>query len=332
MRKYKCLDQQIFESEGYKLIPIRDEDKYEIMNWRNDQLDVLRQKEPISTEQQEWYFENVVAKLFKDEKPPQLLFSFLKNDVLIGYGGLVHIDWESENGEISFLTSKLRSNNQQLFNEDWSNYLELLKKLSQNVLLFHKIFTYAYSIRYNLFPILENNGFKKEATLKNHISINKDLYDVIIHSYFFPQLIDAEINDAKDVFDWRNDEMARMNSFNSDEINFEEHNNWYKNKLKDNNCRMLILKQDSEKLGMIRLDFSGENCQISYNIAPAQRGKGYGILILKLAQKYLKSLSVTNVIAQVKKHNTPSVKIFRKLNFIEQDKGDSYYYTKNILK
>jgi RimJ/RimL family protein N-acetyltransferase len=226
MRRYKCLSNQIFESGEYKLVPIRDEDKYEIMNWRNEQIDILRQKEPLTQEKQEWYFENVVAKLFEEEKPSQLLFSFLKKDELVGYGGLVHIDWESANGEISFLTSKSRADNQDTFFNDWTQYLGLLKKISQNELMFHKIFTYAYSVRQNLFPILEKNGFKKEATLKDHISINKNFYDVIIHTYYFPKLIGAELIDSKDIFDWRNDEMSRKNSFNSSEINFEEHNNW----------------------------------------------------------------------------------------------------------
>jgi RimJ/RimL family protein N-acetyltransferase len=79
---------------------------------------------------------------------------------------------------------------------------------------------------------------------------------------------------------------------------------------------------------MIRLELDGKSCQISYNIAPSHRNKGYGILIIKLAEKYLEGLNVKKINAQVKKHNTPSIKIFRKLNFVEQDNGESYYFTK----
>ena len=44
----------------------------------------------------------MVKKQFKEKQPNQLLFSFIENNLLIGYGGLVHIDWTNKNAEISF--------------------------------------------------------------------------------------------------------------------------------------------------------------------------------------------------------------------------------------
>jgi hypothetical protein len=184
MRKYKCLSNVEWSFNGFKLVPIRDEDKYEILDWRNNQLDILRQKEKITKEQQETYFATVVDVFFEEEFPKQLLFSFLYQDELIGYGGLVHIDWECKNAEISFLTSKERSSKSELFSLDWNNYLSLLKIISQNELDFVKIYTYSYGIRTNLFPILEKNGFELEAVLKKHILILNNLENILIHSLF----------------------------------------------------------------------------------------------------------------------------------------------------
>ncbi|MDP5048190.1 MAG: hypothetical protein NWQ39_07260, partial [Saprospiraceae bacterium] len=82
MNKFKCLTQQEFSNGEYKLIPIRFEDRYEIMKWRNEQIYHLRQKVPLTIEQQDVYFEKVVAKLFDQEQPNQILFSFLKNEEL----------------------------------------------------------------------------------------------------------------------------------------------------------------------------------------------------------------------------------------------------------
>jgi hypothetical protein len=183
-RTYKCLSQQEFVNENYKLVPIRDEDKYEIMQWRNEQIDILRQKEVLTEEKQEWYFKNVVAELFEQEKPNQLLFSFLENDILIGYGGLVHINWESKNAEISFLTVTERNVNQNQFVNDFKFYLKILKKIVESSLKFIKIFTYAYDIRPYLFQALIENDFVEEARLKKHIIIDNKSHDVIIHSYF----------------------------------------------------------------------------------------------------------------------------------------------------
>ena len=60
MRNYKCLTKNTFKSGAYSLIPLRDEDKYAIMQWRNQQLDILRQKQLLTEEQQEKYFASVV--------------------------------------------------------------------------------------------------------------------------------------------------------------------------------------------------------------------------------------------------------------------------------
>ena len=185
MRAYKCVHKSEFKSGNYKLIPIRDEDKYAIMRWRNEQINVLRQKQPLTKEQQENYFATIIADLFKQEKPGQLLFSFLENDILIGYGGLVHIDWESRNAEISFLTETKRNIDKNQFLSDWCNYLQILKYMVREHLKFIKIYTYSYDLRPLVYDALLKEGFVQEARLKNHVIVDNKLYDVVICSYFF---------------------------------------------------------------------------------------------------------------------------------------------------
>ena len=97
MHSYKALNKQIFFSENYSIIPIRYEDRFSIMKWRNDQIYHLRQNISLTEENQEKYFTEVIPLLFKIKKPEQLLFSFLENDICIGYGGLVRINWNDKN-------------------------------------------------------------------------------------------------------------------------------------------------------------------------------------------------------------------------------------------
>ena len=97
MNSYKALSQQIFTSGDYKWVPIRFEDRFDIMKWRNDQMYHLRQAQLLTKQDQDHYFKTVVASLFDQEKPTQILFSYLENDVCIGYGGLVHINWVDKN-------------------------------------------------------------------------------------------------------------------------------------------------------------------------------------------------------------------------------------------
>ncbi|WP_306353554.1 GNAT family N-acetyltransferase [Flavobacterium sp. '19STA2R22 D10 B1'] len=180
MRSYDCLEKQIFEVDGFTLIPIRDEDKMAILEMRNEQIFHLRQAEILTIENQQKYFNTVIAKLFNQEQPDQILFSVLKDNMFIGYGGLVHINWIDKNAEISFIMkTELEKDN---FSSYWHLYLSLLEEIAFRDLGFHKIFTYAFDLRPHLYDVLEVMGFKKEATLKEHCLFNGKYIDVLIHS------------------------------------------------------------------------------------------------------------------------------------------------------
>ena len=72
MRNYKCLPVSKFESNGFHIESLRNEDMYEIMDIRNQQIYHLRQNEPLTKEKQEHYFATIVAGLFEQEKPNQI--------------------------------------------------------------------------------------------------------------------------------------------------------------------------------------------------------------------------------------------------------------------
>jgi RimJ/RimL family protein N-acetyltransferase len=180
MSEYKALKKQNFLSHIYSLVPIRYEDRYLIMQWRNDQMYHLRQNEPLTKEQQDLYFNTVVAELFEQERPGQVLFSYLENDNCIGYGGLVHIDWANQHAEISFIMdTRLET---KTFEWHWKNYLPLIEELAFSELNLHKLFTYAFNLRPLLYTALEGSGYVKEAVLKEHCKFDGRFEDVVIHS------------------------------------------------------------------------------------------------------------------------------------------------------
>lgn len=177
---YLCLKKNIFERGNYKILPIRYEDRLDIMKWRNEQIYHLRQDKPLTIENQENYFKSIVNKLFDQERPGQILFSFLKEDICIGYGGLVHINWIDKNAEISFIMNTDLEND--FFSEIWLNYLELIEEVAFETLKLHKIFTYAFDLRPNLYDILVKSNFNEEARLKEHCLFEGLFIDVVIHS------------------------------------------------------------------------------------------------------------------------------------------------------
>ena len=180
MATYACLTQQEFRDGAYSLVPLRYEDRFAIMRWRNEQIYHLRQSRPLTEDDQQRYFDEVVAKLFANPQPDQVLFSYLENDKCIGYGGLVHINWKDRHAEISFIMdTRLEKEH---FAAHWSHYLTLLPQVAFDQLRLHKIYTYAFDLRPHLYPALEQNGFVREATLKDHCLFEGQYKDVVIHS------------------------------------------------------------------------------------------------------------------------------------------------------
>ncbi len=178
--KYKILGQNVFAQGDYKLVPIRYGDRHEIMKWRNEQMYHLRQDKPLTEESQDIYFDTVVAELFNESKPSQLLFSYLKNDICIGYGGLVHINWDDGNAEISFIMkTELEPES---FNFHWRAYLSLIEELAFSLLGLHKIYVYAFDLRPHLYKALEQAGYINDARLRDHLIIEGKYTDVVIHS------------------------------------------------------------------------------------------------------------------------------------------------------
>lgn len=179
MNYYKVLNKQVFSIENYSIVPIRYKDRLEIMKWRNEQIYHLRQSKPLTVVDQENYFDTIVSKLFEQKQPNQILFSYLENGKCIGYGGLVHINWENRNAEISFVMNTALES--LFFEKYWSIYLTLIEELAFVELNLHKIFTYAFDLRPQIYPVLEKKGFSLEAILKEHIFFNDRFIDVYQH-------------------------------------------------------------------------------------------------------------------------------------------------------
>lgn len=183
MINYVCLRTSQFEHPPYRLVPLRYEDIYKIMHWRNAQMDVLRQSVLLTEETQAHYYQHVVEPTFTENHPKQILFSLLHNNHCIGYGGLVHIDWTARRGEVSFLVDPKRIDHPKQYREDFSNFLSLIKQVAFNDLNFHKIFTETFDVRPLHIAVLEDNKFVQEGRLKKHVLVDDQFVDSIIHGY-----------------------------------------------------------------------------------------------------------------------------------------------------
>jgi RimJ/RimL family protein N-acetyltransferase len=180
MNSYKCLQVNEFKGENYSIVPIRYQDRFNIMKWRNEQIYHLRQEKLLTIEDQEKYFSNTIKSLFNDKNPNQLLFSFLENGICIGYGGLVHINWIDKNAEISFIMNT--DLEKESFKKNWIAYLKLIEKLAFEEINLHKIYTYAFDLRPKLYAALLEANYIEEVRLKEHCHFHDNYIDVVIHS------------------------------------------------------------------------------------------------------------------------------------------------------
>lgn len=330
MNFYKSLSKQTYSEGAYSIVPIRYEDRIDIMNWRNEQIYHLRQNKLLTESDQNNYFNNVVCKLFDKDFPDQLLFSFLENDICIGYGGLVHINWIDKNAEISFIMNTALEKD--FFQSHWNTFLKLIEVMAFEELTLHKIYTYAFDLRPHLYLALEASGFEKEAVLKEHCFFNNEYKDVLIHSKKNKKLFElkfADIEDAKLLFDWSNDKTVRQNSLNSELIEWEDHVRWLNDKLVSDSI-ILILLYNNIPVGVIRFDNKADYFLINYSIDQKYRGKGFGKKIVESALDKINKGSQLRAV--VKKENISSIKIFEKLGFKKNSETDDsvFCFTKQI--
>lgn len=312
-RIYKCLRVQEFNIDDFNLVPIRDEDRYKIMQWRNEQIFHLRQKKELTIEDQDAYFENIISKIFDEEQPDQILFSILQDKVCIGYGGLVHIDWQEKRAEISLLiNTKLEKSH---FEKIWNLFLSLIERIAFYHINLDEIFTFSYEVRPKLYPILHQAGFIKKDRISNHITIKNKSIDALIHVKRKKKLSYRPVqkSDAILLFKWTNNSSTRENSISSNKINWEEHIKWFDLKIKDPQTKMFLFQlQNHLPVGILRLEQDNNNLQISFSVDVKHRGKGIGNEIIRFA---VKEFNDKNLLAQVIDSNEKSHNIFLKNNF-----------------
>lgn len=152
-----------------------------IRQWRNAQMSVLRQSCEIDPETQIAYFNTHVWPQKLSSHPVQILFAIEQEGRLIGYGGLVHIDWEAARAEVSFLLDELLEVQSAIRAEIFVSFLELMKVVAFDDLRLNRLFTETYAIRAQHIETLEFTGFKLEGILREHVSIDGRQVDSLIH-------------------------------------------------------------------------------------------------------------------------------------------------------
>jgi RimJ/RimL family protein N-acetyltransferase len=130
--------------------------------------------------------------------------------------------------------------------------------------------------------------------------------------------------DSRDLFNWRNDPQTRAVSLSTDEVTWENHQSWLTASLANPArhiflCRAM-LDGAEESIGMVRFDVDdiGSSAEVSINLNPSARGRGFGSQTLMAGIETFLSgePDVRQLTAQIRDSNEASVAIFTKVGFV----------------
>lgn len=181
MKAYACMARQTFRCGDREVRTSQPKDIEFIRVWRNAQMAVLRQTEPIEAAEQIAYYARHIWPAMEQLQPSTILMSYLQNGCLIGYGGLVHIQWEHRRAEVSFLVNPLRTVNALGYREDLLVFFDLMKEMAFDELELNRMFTETYAMRVHHIAGLEAANFIREGVLREHVMIDGKLVDSLIH-------------------------------------------------------------------------------------------------------------------------------------------------------
>lgn len=182
MRRYTCLPGDgTVRSGAFALTTVQDDHIEAIRHWRNAQMGVLRQAEPITTQQQVRYYSTCVWPTLADPRPANILLSLLEEGRPIGYGGLVHIAWEHRRAEVSFLLDEQFTWDPGVYAPYFSIFLNLVKRLAFDGMGMHRLFTETYATRTHHIEVLQANGFQFEGSMRHHVRIAGRWVDSLLH-------------------------------------------------------------------------------------------------------------------------------------------------------
>jgi UDP-2,4-diacetamido-2,4,6-trideoxy-beta-L-altropyranose hydrolase len=132
------------------------------------------------------------------------------------------------------------------------------------------------------------------------------------------QLRRATSDDSRTIWEWVNDPATRRASFQSGPIAWEEHQAWFARRVESDDACAFYMASDASgrAVGTARFQREGREAEISLNLAPQARGRGFGTkLIRKASFQVLDSGFCSEVLAWVQADNAPSLAAFRRAGF-----------------
>jgi len=127
--------------------------------------------------------------------------------------------------------------------------------------------------------------------------------------------------DARQLWQWRNEESMRLASFQTAPVPFADHEAWVSRVLTDRSVLLLIGIDDAQQgIGYIRFNLDTERADVSVCVDSRQRGRGLGVDLINTGCAYLwERHPSVEVVALVKQQNSASRAAFLAAGFRSMD-------------
>lgn len=138
----------------------------------------------------------------------------------------------------------------------------------------------------------------------------------------------ATAEDSEPLFLWRNHPSIRQVSRNLEEINWNEHQQWFARVLNASDRLLLLGERDEMAVGVVRFDIEGEEAEVSIYLVPGVKVPGLGRDLLQSAEHWLAAHqpAIRLIRAQVLGDNVRSHHLFLGADY----KLESTFYLKKL--
>lgn len=148
----------------------------------------------------------------------------------------------------------------------------------------------------------------------------------------------VDIFDARDVWEWWNDPLTRQMMAKKNFVPWDEHQQWFRRLIEDDNRLMCIGVCRESKVGVVRFDLresASKLWEVSINLNPKFRGRGLASIFLTascdfFSQRHHNAILYANVGVV---NNIASQRTFERAGFLRTpDPVNEFHYELSIIR
>jgi RimJ/RimL family protein N-acetyltransferase len=128
----------------------------------------------------------------------------------------------------------------------------------------------------------------------------------------------ATPDDARALWEWRNDATTRAMSLDRDPIPFAAHEEWLRRQLSRDDVALFIVEEGGQPVGQVRVERRPEGgATVSIGLAAAARGRGIGgAALARLASPETRPTWANPLVALIRPENVASQRMFERAGYV----------------